>query len=197
MKIKDAKFIKSVFIDDDKVIFDKNNEVVFIGRSNVWKSSLMNALMERKFLVKTSWTAWKTKTANLFLVNNKYYYTDLPWYWFAKLWKEILEKLDALISWYLEERASNIKKVCLLIDTKIWLQQKDIDMYNYIQELKIPIVIVLSKIDRLSKSEIQKAKNYVQNELFWQKIFPVSSLKKLWLKELSREIRESLEERSL
>ena len=197
MKIKDAKFIKSVFIDDEKVMFEQKNEIIFIWRSNVGKSSLMNALMERKGLVKTSSRPWKTITANLFLVNNKYFYTDLPGYWFAKLWKDILEKLDALISWYIEERAPHIKKVLLLVDTKIWLQQKDIDMYNYVQELKIPIVIVLSKIDRLSKSEVQKAKNHIQKELFGQKLFAVSSSKKLWLKELSRDIREALEEKSI
>jgi GTP-binding protein len=90
-----------------------------------------------------------------------------------------LEKLDALISWYVEERAPHIKKVLLLIDTKIGLQQKDIDMYNYIQELKLPVAIVLSKIDRLSKTEVEKAKNYIQKELFGQKLFPVSSSKKL------------------
>lgn len=193
MKIKDVVFVKSVFIDDSKVLLDEHKEIVFIWRSNVGKSSIMNTLFNKKDLVKTSSKPWKTMTANLFLMNNKYYFTDLPGYWFAKLGKDILEKLDALISWYLEERASHIKKVVLLIDTKIGLQQKDIDMFAYIQELKLPVVIVLSKTDRLSKSEVAKAKNHIENELFWQKVMAVSSHKKVWVTELFNELANSLE----
>lgn len=193
MKIKEIKFTKSVFIDDEKIVMDEHKEVVFIGRSNVWKSSIMNALFNKKDLVKTSSKAWKTKTANLFLMNNKYYFTDLPWYGFAKLGKDFLDKLDSLISWYLEERKDYIKKVVLLIDTKIGLQQKDIDMFAYVQGLKIPVIIVLSKIDRLSKSETAKAKLYVEKELFGQQVMAVSSHKRVWVNELFRELSIGLE----
>jgi GTP-binding protein len=79
----------------------------------------------------------------------------------------------------LEERSQYIKKVVLLIDTKIGLQQKDIDMFGYVQKLKIPVIIVLSKTDRLSKSETLKAKNYVEKELFGQQIMAVSSHKRI------------------
>ncbi len=195
MKIKDVKFIKSVFIDDNKVIFDKKREIIFIWRSNVGKSSIMNSLFNKKDLVKTSSKAGKTKTANLFLVNNKYYFTDLPWYGFAKLWKHVLEKLDALNSWYISERAWFIKKVVLLVDSKIWLQSKDIEMFNYIQSLDLAVVIVLSKTDRLSRSELLKSKMHVQKELFWQKIIPVSSHKKTGVSELFRELSLSLEDK--
>ena len=193
MKIKEAKFVKSVFIDDNDVIFDNRSEIVFVWRSNVGKSSIMNALMNKKDLVKTSSKPGKTKTANLFLVNNKYYFTDLPGYWFAKLWKDVLEKLDALISWYLEARIENIKKVIMLIDTKIWPQQADIDMYKFILELGIPVAIVLSKVDRLSKNEIHKSKMLASEIFFWQDIFPVSSTKNIWIKELSRYLWDSLQ----
>jgi len=195
MKIKEIKFVKSVFIDDDRIIMDEHKEIVFIWRSNVWKSSIMNALFNKKDLVKTSSKPWKTKTANLFLMNNKYYFTDLPGYGFAKLWKDFLDKLDSLISWYLEERSQYIKKVVLLIDTKIGLQQKDIDMFAYVQKLKIPVIIVLSKTDRLSKSETLKAKNYVEKELFGQQIMAVSSHKRIWVSELFKELGNSLEEK--
>lgn len=195
MKIKDIKFVKSVFIDDNNVIFDKEKEIIFIWRSNVGKSSIMNSLFNKKDLVKTSSRPGKTKTANLFLMNNKYYFTDLPGYGFAKLWKEILEKLDALNSWYISERSRAIKNVVLLIDAKIWLQQKDIEMFNYVQWLDLPVIIVLSKIDRLSKSEIIKSKLYIEKELFGQKIIPVSSHKRIWISELFKELSVSLEEK--
>lgn len=192
MKITDAVFLKSVFIDDTKVLFENKKEIIFVGRSNVGKSSLMNTLMWKKDLVKTSSKPGKTKTANLFLVNNKYYFTDLPWYGFAKLWKEVKEKLDALISWYVEERTQYIKRVYMLIDTKIWPQQTDIDMYKYLLELWAPVSIVLSKVDRLSKNEIAKSVAHANNEFFWQNVFPVSSMKNTWIKELFADIRDAL-----
>jgi GTP-binding protein len=155
----------------------------------------MNALFNKKDLVKTSSKPWKTKTANIFIMNNKYYFTDLPGYWFAKLGKEVLEKLDALISWYLEARKNYIKTVCILIDTKIWLQQKDIEMFNYVQSLEIPVIIVLSKTDRLWKSEVLKAKNYIEKELFGQKVIITSSTKKVGIKELFKELSDRLIEK--
>jgi len=195
MKIKDSKFLKSVFIDDNDVVFDNRWEIVFVWRSNVGKSSIMNALMHKKDLVKTSSKPGKTKTANIFMVNNKYYFTDLPGYGFAKLGKEVLEKLDALISWYLEARIENIKKVVMLIDTKIWPQQADIDMYKFILDLGIPVAIVLSKVDRLSKNEIHKSKILASEIFFWQDIFPISSTKNIWIRELEKYLGDALEEK--
>jgi GTP-binding protein len=78
MKLKEVKFVKSVAINSEKVFFDEKHEIIFLGRSNVGKSSLMNAIFEKKDLVKTSSMPGKTRTANLFLLNNKYYFTDLP-----------------------------------------------------------------------------------------------------------------------
>jgi len=79
----------------------------------------MNALFQKKDLVKTSARPGKTKTANIFKVANKYYFTDLPGYGFAKLGKEFKEALDGLISWYTEERKDQIKQVIMLIDSKL------------------------------------------------------------------------------
>lgn len=193
MKLKEVVFSKSVAINAEKVFLDNKKEIIFIWRSNVGKSSLMNALFNRKDLVKTSSRPWKTKYANIFIVNWKYNFTDLPWYWFAKLWKEIKEHLDALNSWYMDERLDYIKKAVIVLDAKIWPQQADIDMYEYLLELGIPMFIVLSKIDRLNKSEIQKSKNYTEKILVWQPVFPVSSKKGIWISDLWRELGFALE----
>jgi GTP-binding protein len=174
---------------------DEHKEIIFIWRSNVWKSSIMNALFNKKDMVKTSARPWKTKTANLFLMNNKFYFTDLPGYWFARLGKNFLEKLDALVSWYLDTRRDYIKTVCILIDSRIWVQQKDKDMFLYVQKLGIPINIVLSKIDKLWKSEVAKAKSHIEKEFFGQKVFAVSSLKKVWISELFNDLSDSLMEK--
>lgn len=119
MKITSAGFIKSISIHDSKIFLEERKEVVFVGRSNVGKSSLMNALMKKKDLVKTSSKPGKTRTANLFLVNKKFHFTDLHGYGFAKLGQELREDLDALISWYLEEKRHTIKQVILICDAKI------------------------------------------------------------------------------
>ena len=192
MKIKEASFLKSVSINDSRVIFENKKEIVFVGRSNMWKSTLINKLLHKKDLVKTSARPGKTKTANIFIVNKKIYYTDLPWYGFARLGQDIRQGLDALISWYLEERRGNIKKVAILIDSKIWPQQSDIDMFHYIQELGLPIVIVLSKIDRLSKSEVQKSLSVTQQHFFGQQILPISSQKNTWIHELEKIFTQAL-----
>jgi len=166
MKVKDAVFLKSISINDDKIFFEQRKEVVFVGRSNVGKSSLMNALMNKKDLVKTSSKPGKTRNANMFLVNEKYYFTDLPGYGFAKLGQSLREDLDALISWYLEEKKHAIKQVILVCDAKIGPQQTDIDMYNYITELELPMTVILSKIDRLSKNDVNKSVFHTEKTFF-------------------------------
>jgi len=155
----------------------------------------MNSLFGKKDLVKTSAKPGKTRLANLFKVANKYYLTDLPGYWFAKLWKNLKEELDGLISWYLEEKAEYIKKVVILIDSKLWAQQVDIDMYKYILELELPVTIVLSKIDKLSNSEAGKSLTHAKNQFFWQEIIKVSSTKKIGIKELEKSIKACLLEK--
>lgn len=192
MKITEVSFVKSVSINDNRVFFESRDEIVFIGRSNMGKSTLMNKIFNKRDMVKTSARPGKTKTANIFLVNKKFFYTDLPGYGFARLGKEVREHLDALISWYLEEKRNNIKKVVMLIDSKIWPQQSDIDMFGYIQELGLPVTIVLSKIDRLSKSEADKSLAATQKAFFGQQVIGVSSTKHIGLDPLFKILREAL-----
>lgn len=184
MKIKDIKFVKSVNINSKEVFFDEKHEIVFLGRSNVGKSSLMNAIFETKDLVKTSSVPGKTRTANLFLLNNKYYFTDLPWYWFAKMWKEKKQDLDNLINWYVEERKSTIKSAVILIDGKLWPQESDVAMYRYLLDLDFDITIVITKIDKVSNNIVKNSKTQCEKEFFWQDINLVSSKKLTWIKEL-------------
>lgn len=192
MKIKSASFVKSVSIHDREVFFDLRKEIVFVGRSNVGKSSLMNTLMQKKDLVKTSSKPGKTRTANLFLINEKYYFTDLPGYGFAKLGQDLRESLDALISWYLEEKKTQIRHVVLLCDAKIGPQESDIEMYNYISELELPLTVVLSKTDRLSKNDIWKSKVHTEKLFFGARVLPVSSTKLDGIDALRKIIGESL-----
>ncbi len=195
MRLSNVKFYKSVWLWSKEVFIDEKGEVLFVWRSNVGKSSVMNALFEKKDLVKTSSRPGKTLLANLFNIENKYYLTDLPGYGFAKLGKTLKEELDGLISWYLEEKAEYIKKVVILIDSKLWPQQVDIDMYKYILGLELPVTIVLSKIDKVSRTELDKSLLQAKTDFFWQEIIPVSSTKGIGIKELDKSIRKSLTEK--
>lgn len=193
MKIMNVEFDKSISIESNKISLENKKQIVFVWRSNVWKSSLMNAIFAKKDLVKTSSLPWKTKTANLFKVNNKFHFVDLPWYWFAKLWEEKRKKLDELISWYLEEFRYDIKNIVIVLDSKIWPTQTDIDMFKYIQEFQIPLTFVLNKIDKLSSNEVNKSMFHSQEIFFWQKILPVSAKSWDWIKELLRNIFDYLQ----
>lgn len=178
MKITSAEFVKSISVQDKKIFLETRNEIVFVGRSNVGKSSLMNALMQKKDLVKTSSKPGKTRTANMFFVNGKYHFTDLPGYGFAKMGHDFRETLDALISWYLEEKSHSIKQVVLVCDGKIGPQQTDIDMYKFITEdLTLPVTVVMSKIDRLSSSDTAKTKKHTESVFFGARVMTVSSTK--------------------
>ncbi|ATU05284.1 ribosome biogenesis GTP-binding protein YsxC [Candidatus Gracilibacteria bacterium HOT-871] len=192
MKLADVKFYKSIGLKSDEIYFDDKKEIVFVGRSNMGKSSLLNTIFQKKDLVKTSSKPGKTRLANLFLVENKYYFTDLPGYGFAKLGKELREELDGLISWYLEERKNSIKKVVMLIDSRLGPQDSDFEMYQYILDLELPVLIVLSKSDRLSKSELKKSENYAKQKFFGQEILPISSKTKLGISELEKILKNCL-----
>jgi len=152
----------------------------------------MNAIFKSKNLVKTSSLPWKTKSANLFSVNNKYYFVDLPGYWFAKLGKIQKEKLDSLISWYLEEFSYYIKKIVIVLDSKIWPTYTDIDMFKFLQDFWIPLIFVLNKIDKLRNDEIQKSLSYTQDMFFGQRVVAASAKKNIWIDELRKELMESL-----
>jgi len=106
--------------------------------------------------------------------------------------KERREDLDSLISWYVEERRGNIKKVVLIVDSKIGPQQSDIDMFKYIQTLELPILIVLSKVDKLNKSDVSKSLKHAEDIFFGQKIIPASVKKSQGLRQIIVNLGEAL-----
>ncbi|MDD3303163.1 MAG: ribosome biogenesis GTP-binding protein YihA/YsxC [Candidatus Gracilibacteria bacterium] len=186
--IKSVKFEKSVDIKSKEVFFDEKKEILFLGRSNVGKSSLMNALFEKKDLVKTSSMPGKTRTANLFLVNNKYYFTDMPGYGFAKLGKEKKQDLDNLINWYLEERMQYIRTVVVLIDSKLGPQESDIEMYRHLLDMEMDITIVVTKTDKVGNNDIKRVISLCEEAFFGQTIHLVSAKKTIGVNELKKEL---------
>ncbi len=137
-----------------------DNECCFIGRSNVGKSSLINAITKTKKLAKTSKTPGRTQSINLFEINNKINLVDLPGYGFAKVSKVMREKLITLIEEYIRNRC-NLNHIFLLIDSKVGIKDLDIDMIDLINDCSKKFSIVLTKIDKVSKKQIDYESNSI------------------------------------
>ena len=131
------------------------NEVAFAGKSNVGKSSLINALMNRKSLARTSSQPGKTQTINFYNINNFMYLVDLPGYGFAKVSKEVQAKWGKMIEGYLKT-SPMLKAVFLLIDIRHEPGNNDKDMYDWIVNNGYEPIIIATKLDKINRSQVQK-----------------------------------------
>lgn len=130
-------------------------EVAFAGKSNVGKSSLINGLLNRKALARTSAQPGKTQTINFYNVNDEVYLVDLPGYGYAKISQEIREKWGKMIERYLHE-SGQLKAVFLLIDIRHEPSANDRDMYNWILYQGYEPIIIATKLDKIKRSQISK-----------------------------------------
>lgn len=127
-------------------------EVAFAGRSNVGKSSLINTLLRRKSLVRTSSKPGCTQMINFFNVNDSLYFVDLPGYGYAKVSKGTREKWGAMVEKYLQFR-KNLKGVVLILDIRRMPTEGDLNLLEWFKYCKIPCLVVLTKADKLSRSK--------------------------------------------
>jgi GTP-binding protein len=169
-------------------------EYAFIGRSNVGKSSLINALTNSKKLAKTSGKPGKTQLINHFLINNNFYLADLPGYGYAKISKKIREEFQSFTLKYLENR-ENLVCLFMLIDLRVPPQKIDFEFMEYCAVKKIPFVICFTKSDKLKKVEIVENTNNYKNFLLkeWESFpvnFTTSSTKKTGLEDIKEFINE-------
>lgn len=172
---KKVELVKTAYVKGDYPT-PLDAEIAFAGRSNVGKSSLLNKLFGIR-IAKISSNPGKTRSINFYNVNNKGYLVDLPGYGFASVSKEEKKKWANLLEDYFTNRYS-LKMVFLLIDHRHEPQKKDIEMVQWLKELEIPFMIVLTKLDKLKKSERQKKLNIIKSELskYGEFLyFPVSS----------------------
>jgi GTP-binding protein len=166
MKIESVKFIKGIR-GTDPILNDPKPQFAFVGRSNVGKSSVINALLGRKGMAKSSSTPGKTKEINFFLVNDELFFVDLPGYGYARVSNTEKEQLVKMILWYLLESGISFKHgvarlVFLIIDANVGITKKDEEMIRALTEGSVPFVVIGNKIDKINKSirkrEIEKLK---------------------------------------
>ena len=163
-------------------------EFAFAGKSNVGKSSLINALMQRKSLARTSATPGKTQTINFYNVNDAFYLVDLPGYGFTKANESVRAKWGQMVERYLK-KSKQLQKVFLLVDMRHKPTGDDCMMYDWIIHNGFHPVVVATKYDKLKKNEIPKAKKLIRETLSMGEediLIPFSSETKFGREEISR-----------
>ena len=156
MKIRSAEFIISA-AGPHQFPMDRKPQIAFAGRSNVGKSSVINALLHRKQLVKTSATPGKTQLVNFFLINDAFYFVDLPGYGYGRAPNAVLDSWAPLIEGYLRE-SRTLAGVVVLLDSRRTADERDLQMMEWLSEHDIPALPVMTKTDKLNRGEADLAR---------------------------------------
>ncbi len=163
MKIKNAEF-KGVFVDIKQLPEGDLPEIALVGRSNVGKSSLINKLVNRKKLAKSSSTPGKTRTINYYLLNDEWHMVDLPGYGYAKVSKLERAKWGKMIESYLSQR-QQLKGVLQILDIRHPPSSDDIMMKDWLSHHEIPVLLVATKADKISRGARAKHLAVIRREL--------------------------------
>lgn len=198
LKIASAEFIKSIY---DLRTLPKTvlSEFVFVGRSNVGKSSLINKICNKKKLAKIGSVPGKTRQLNYFLINNEFYLVDLPGYGYAKVPEQIRAGWRKLVEDYISNR-QNVNLVFLLIDARHDPTYLDELMVSWLEYYEIPYVIVLSKSDKISKNKMDKqiyrASKIVNNDELCLDFLPFSIITGEGKNEILKLIKDNMHRRN-
>lgn len=184
MRIINTRFIKSAskkaeFIDDELP------QIAIVGRSNVGKSSLINLLTNNKKLAKTSSTPGRTRLVNYFNVNDRFYLVDLPGYGFAKASKNISNNWDSVINDYFADN-EKLRLVFVLLDCRLAPSELDMMMFDYLASHELPAVVILTKIDKISRSQLNLSIDKIAKTIRFNKnmIIPTSANKKIGVEKI-------------
>ncbi len=191
MRISSAEFIKSAF---DKKHWDETDlpEIAFLGRSNVGKSSLINSLLSRKKLARTSNTPGRTQSINFFLINEDFYFADLPGYGFAKVPKNIRESWGAMAEQYLSQRRQLVLSI-QLVDARHEPKAMDKQLNEWLRYYGKPHIVAATKADKLSDKKLKENLSEIKNELSGSNVIAYSSIKGMGKDDLWREIEQYLQ----
>lgn len=163
MEIKSAEFVSS-FVSYKDCPKTEMPEYAFVGRSNVGKSSLINMLMERKNLAKTSQSPGKTQLINQFIINENWYLVDLPGYGYAKVAKSARKDFNKLINEYALNR-DNLMCLFVLLDSRHEPQKNDLGFMRWLGENQIPFSMIFTKVDKISGSVVNRNINNYKKEM--------------------------------
>ncbi len=163
MRPTSAQFLRSA-MNPDHFPRDGKAEIAFIGRSNVGKSSLLNALLGRQEMARTSSTPGKTQCINFFEIDRRYYLVDLPGYGFAKVPKSIKAAWNHLMHQYLSDRET-LRLAVLLLDARHAPSQADLGMMEMLEDHAIPTLIAATKSDKLSNNQLQNSLKVMRKAL--------------------------------
>ncbi|MFN0124915.1 MAG: ribosome biogenesis GTP-binding protein YihA/YsxC [Blastocatellia bacterium] len=180
MKVTSARFVASA---SDPVSFprDERPEIAFLGRSNVGKSSLINALLNQKGLARTSSTPGRTQALNFFLINEAFHFTDLPGYGYAKVSKTDRAAWGRLIENYLAKRAQLVLSI-VIVDSRHEPSALDLQMKTWLQHFGIPWLGVATKIDKLSANQQRAALRNAEKMFGTDPLIPFSAVTRMGIK---------------
>lgn len=190
MKISSAEFIKSAF-EEQHWVEDDLPEISFLGRSNVGKSSLINSLLQRKGLARTSNTPGRTQSINFFLINETLYFVDLPGYGYAKVSKTMRADWGVMAEEYLAKR-EKLKLSIQLIDVRHNPTKLDCQLHEWLIYHQKNHIIVATKADKLSSNKLQKSLKEIEKNLPESKIIAYSSITGKGRDAVWKEIQNSL-----
>ncbi len=191
MKIRSSEITMSA-VHRHQYPTDGIPEIALAGRSNVGKSSLTNALLNRRNFARTSSTPGKTRTINFYLINKEFFFVDLPGYGYAKVAKSEKDKWGQVMERYLQDR-EELCAIFLLVDIRHEPTADDKMMYDWIKYYGYDCVVVATKADKISRGQYLKHLSVIIKKLQLEKdekIIPVSSSKKTGIEELWSEIGE-------
>jgi GTP-binding protein len=152
--IHSAEFVKAA-VRPEGYPEDPLPEVAFGGRSNVGKSSLINCLLNRKKLVRTSRTPGRTQTINFFLINQSFRFVDLPGYGYAKVPESVRRSWGPMVEKYLQGR-TELRGVVQILDARHPPTADDLQLWGWLRERGLPAIAVLTKMDKVKRSQVQK-----------------------------------------
>jgi len=174
VKISSARFVKSA-TRPAEFPRDQRPEVAFCGRSNIGKSSLLNTLTNAHGLARTSSSPGRTQTINFFLVDDRMYFVDLPGYGYARVPKDIKEKWGTMTEDYLRDR-NQLKLALMLVDSRMVPTESDTMMKQWLDHYRIPNAVVLTKTDKISRNQLNKALRTSADTLNTKEIIPFSAV---------------------
>ena len=193
MKITSAEFTKSAF-NQSHWTTDGLPEIAFLGRSNVGKSSLLNSLLQRKGLARTSNTPGRTQSINFFLINESFYFADLPGYGYARVSKTMRHDWGKMAEEYLAEREELVLSI-QLVDSRHEPTALDKQLHEWLVHHHKHHLIVATKADKLSNNKLKTSLEAIEKSLPGSRIIAYSALTGRGRDEVWREIGNSLENR--